>query len=136
MASIGEDLIAFVIADSAIATLVDQRVHQNHMPEQSSYPAVWLMRSGKEKDRDLDGQGGIVRHTFDVEALSPDMDEAEELGDALENRLAGHKGTFGARTVQGVFVDDADDDYIPRGNAGDDGISVVAQQVTIWAAAT
>lgn len=132
MASVTEDLIAFLLSDADVTHLVGQRVHANHVPEKSSYPHIWLARSGKEKDRDLDGQGGITRHLFDLECISPDLGDAQDVADAVDDRLAGHRGTFGTRRVQGVFLDDQDDDYIPRGTGGDDGLMVVAQQVTIW----
>lgn len=132
MATVTEDLIAFLTADATITNLVGQRVHANHVPEKSTYPLVWLARSGKEKDTDLDGQGGLTRHLYDIEAIGPDLGEAEDVAQAVDDRLAGHRGTFGARTVQGVFLQDQDDEYVPRGTAGDDGLMTVAQQITIW----
>lgn len=132
MASVGEDLIAFLIDDPTVTNLVGRRVHANHVPQKSKYPLIWLARSGKEKDRDMDGQGGLTRHLYDLECISPDLGEAEDVADAVDDRLAGHRGTFGARTVQGVFIEDQDDEYIPRGTGGDDGLMTVAQQITIW----
>lgn len=132
MAKIVEDLLQHLTDNVEVRALVDLRVHAHHVPERSLYPFIWLSRSGRETDRDHDGQGGLTRHDYDIEAVSDDQAEAEDVADAVHDALAGHRGTFGARDVQGVFVEDQDDDYVPRGTGGDDGLLVVAQRVTIW----
>ena len=132
MATIAEDLRTFLLVDQDITALVDGRVHQAKMPEQSRYPAVWFARAGRNEPLDLDGTGGLTQHRFDLECLSTDLAQAEDLADATWSYLHGHRGTFGTRSVQGVFLSDQDEDYIPRGAAGDDGIHAVAIAAVIW----
>lgn len=134
MATVGEDLIAYLVANSGVNNLVGNRVHANRVPETSKYPLIWLARGGKQRDKDLEGQGGITRHLFDLECISPQLEQSLDVADAVDSTdcLAGHRGTLGSRRVQGVFVEDQDEEYVPRGNADDEGLFVAALQVTIW----
>jgi hypothetical protein len=106
------------------------------MPEQSRYPAIWYARAARDEQLTHDGapsgSGGLTQHRFNLECLSTDLANAEDLAEAAWSYLHGHRGAMGERTVQGVFCANQDDDYIERGAAGDEGIHTAAIAVVIW----
>lgn len=139
MADIAEDLIAFLAADATIAGLVtdadgDVGVHHNIVPQDSEFPLVWLRRASRENERTLDAAVGddpdSVR--FDIECYGDDLDEAMSLAAAVTARLDNYRGAYGTRTAQGMFVEDASDDYVPRGIMGDESIHFAALSVQIF----
>ena len=63
--------------------------------------------------------------------FSRDLDEALELSDAVRAHNKA-RGAFGDGTIQGLFIRDHADDYIPRGIFDDDqGLHVAALQFEI-----
>jgi hypothetical protein len=130
--SIEEDLRTYLLAATTIQTVVGDRIHHNHVPESSDLPYVWYRRSSEINEVDMDGPGGLFNTEFDIECYAADDAEAQELGDSVRARLNGVRGTVGASTVQGIFVTDKDDDYIPRGDASDDGLNQVALTANVW----
>ncbi len=130
--SIGEDLIQFLFEDGDVNIIVEGQVSQNIIPQKDELPAIWFQRSGEEEPLDMGGTGGLKATTIDLECLSEDIDQVIELGSKAKTALHGKNGAFGTTTVQGVFVDDKDDDYVPKGNQSDDGIHVSAMTVKVW----
>ena len=137
MADVSEDLISQIIASS---TTLSNRVHQNVIPQSllSSYPRAYIVRIGRDDPLDLGGGAGIETSFFAVEYISDNIDEAVAAA-AASARTAGNGGlhgigvsnTFGNGKAQRVAVEDADDEYIPRGTGGDTGVHVVAHNVKI-----
>ena len=134
MTTLAENFRTLITSATTITTNVGDRVHANRMPVASQYPAIFFIRSSAETDRDFDGATGPTRSVFDTECLTDDTGpvEAIELAEDVRILLDGYSGAMGTTTVQGIFVTDKDDDYLPRGNASDEGIHVVALDVIIW----
>lgn len=139
MADIAEDLIAFLTADSTIAALVTDAnsvvgICHNIVPQEMAFPLVWLRRASRETERTLDAAVGEQPDSvrFDLECYGDDLEEAMDLADAVTARLDNYRGTFGTRTAQGMFVEDASDDYVPRGIMGDESIHFAALSVQIF----
>ena len=127
--SISEDLRTFVLADAGIAAIVGDNVSQNKIPQGTDQvPAIWFRRATSTDELTLAANVGNTvqfREEFDLEAVSEDLDEAEALGELLK-AFQSRRGSFGAGTVQGVFVDDASDFYRPVNTTGDDGRHVAS----------
>jgi hypothetical protein len=133
MSDVPTNLRAVLLADSAVAAIVSTRVHQSVVPESVEAPYVWFTRDRSDGPRCLDN--GVARNTeqqFSIECIAEDLSTSQTLADAVSAALDGKRGTFGDDTVQGVFVDDQTDDYIPRGVSSDDGAFVAALQVRIF----
>lgn len=132
--SIGEDFRTHLLASTGISTVVATRIHQNHMPEESAYPAIWFRRSGEEELVLLDGRCGTIRTRFDLECLSTSIDTAIDLSKTVKDALHGYRGslTGTSGTVQGIFVEDKDDTYIPHNEGSDSGRCIVALDITLW----
>ena len=130
--SLGEDLRTWLLADASITALVGTRCHQNKVPQNSTSPYIWYGRATTENEDAIDDIAGTIPFVqmFDVECISDDIDEALNLADLLKAKHL-TRGTIGSGTVQGVFVSDHADDYIPRGDNSDDGRHVAALQFQI-----
>jgi|GEM_PF-6897991 len=143
MASIGEDLRTFIIGSTGIAThfaAVGKPgvVEQNTIREDAPEPRIWFQRDNESEDTDLSGGGGLIESRWNIEVHSNLDDERFDIADAIKRRMNGYYGVFGStdRTVQGVFIEDHDDDYFPRGVGSEDGLYVAAMSATIWFAST
>lgn len=130
--AIEEDLRIYLLAATTIQTQVGDRVHYNHVPQQSDLPYVWFRRSALNEDVEFDGPGGLKRTSFDLECYGENEDEAQDLGTDVRARLHGAKGTVGDSTSLGIFVSDQDDDYIPRGDASDEGLNQISFSIEVW----
>ena len=137
MASIGEDIRTFIIGSTSVASHFDAItapgvVEQNKIRQEAPSPRIWYQRDTEEEQVDLTGAGGLVESTWDIEVHSTDDDARFDIADALKARMNGYFGTFGSRKVQGVFIKDHEDDYIPRGVGSEEGFYVAALSATIW----
>ena len=134
MTAIGEDIRTWLLTDSSITAMVGStaaaaRIHQNKAPQNESTPYIWYGRATTNNEDAIDDPAGTLPFSqiFDIEAISDDIDEALDLADLLKAKHLA-RGTLGTGSVQGVFVTDHADDYIPRGDNSDDGRHVAALQ--------
>ena len=129
--ALDEDLRTEILAAS---TTLGQRCHQNVVPEHQGnlFPRCWYQRTSTDDLLAADGSRiGLVWQEYTVECISLDIAEAITAADAIRRGLNGKHGTFGSGTTQGAFVEDQDDDYIPRGIGADEGAHVSALRVRI-----
>jgi len=119
VADTAQNLRAFLIANAGVSAIVGSNACQGSVPQADivETPYVWLGRSQRRLDRTLDSPVGAAsdEEWFDVEGISDDLDESQRLGEAIRSALECYRGTMGTQAVKGVFVDDQDDQYIPRG---------------------
>ena len=119
----------------AASTTFGGRVHQNTIPQlqAKNYPRCWFQRSATDDHLNLDGsRGGLVVYQYDAECISDTLASAITAADAIRTTLNGKRGTFGAGSVKGVFVEDQSDEYVPRGTGEDAGLHVCALRVRIF----
>lgn len=123
MAKIEENLRSWLTAYASLNAIVGERVHVNVIPEESDPPYIWLGRAGIEREGTIDESPGSqpFRERFDVEIYGKDIDKVMEAAALMHARNA-YRGAFGAGSIQGVFVVDHADDYIPRGAMDDEGL--------------
>ena len=126
-------LRAHILADATIAAIIGTSCHQSHVPQEITLPYVWFGRTGTEDIRTLDASAGLApfSEAFDVEAISDDLSESQTLALAIKSRLNNYRGTFDDSTVKGIFVEDHNDDYMPRGVMSDEGFAVAAMRCEI-----
>ena len=131
--SLGEDIRARLLADATIRAAVGgQRVHRNTIPQTKLGTRIWFSRAGVEHEDVVSDGAGVqpFRERFDLEVIGDDLDDVDTTATAVR---ALHKitGTFGAGTIQRMFVTDHQDDYVPRGVGTDEGAHVAAMQLEI-----
>lgn len=140
-----DDLRAFILDDATVAAAIGERAHQNHQPTADAFapgeldgdgdalPYVVYFRRGRELELSTDAAAGEDPHVefFDVEIYGDDLGEVEAIADAIK-ALGPYRGAFGAGAVNGFFVEDHSDDYIPRGNLADAGLHLAALNVEVY----
>jgi hypothetical protein len=125
LADVATRFRTFLLADSSIAAVVGQNVHQGFVPEDTPPPVIYFTRTGTRQERYL-GESGAqpFSHTFAVEPIGKDLDESQELAGLIRTRCDGYIGTFADTTVKGIFVEDQSDDYEPQYGYHDASLSV------------
>jgi hypothetical protein len=131
--SLSEDFRSFLLAQTPIAQGFGSKIHVNSVPEEIDPPYIWVRRSGASHERTLgQGQGEqAFQERWDLEVITDDPSDIDGLAKLIRD-LDGAKGTFGHGTIQGLFVEDYSDEYIPKGVFSDEGLDVVAFQVVIY----
>lgn len=114
--SIGQSIRTFLLSKSAITDIIGAKAHQSRAPQVSDAPFIVYFRRTAEDERELAPAVGddAFRESFDVECVSDDLIEAEALAAEVRAAMNNYGGSFGSGTVQGVFVEDQDDQYQQR----------------------
>ena len=131
MSDVAENLRQAIISDERVCAIVGNRVHQAHVPESSKEPYIWYGRETSDSLRTLDGIGGPFSHYFNVEAVSPSLDQSQKLAEYIRERLDNQR-VIGTVSFKGVFVEEHTDEYIPRGIYSDEGLKVSALHVQVF----
>lgn len=124
-------LRSYLLAQASITTFTTT-VQVNHISQGASSTRIWLSRRASDEEVDLGGNGGLIESYFDIEAMSEDIDTAQDLAQAIKEALNGYRGVMGAQPVQAVFVADHTDDYLPRNQDDDLGLHIASLDVQIW----
>lgn len=137
MTDLSQDFRTYLLTKSTITDLVSgsglARIHQNKVPEQSALPHICFFRRQTLVERALNEQNPTpTMANFDVECVSATQLGANALAEAVRAAIDGQRGTFGSTTVQGIFVEDHDDDYQRRNDESDDAKYVATFQVEIY----
>lgn len=131
MASTGENLRTFLLADNTVSALVGTRVYQNVVPETAALPFVWFSRRGVEYLDVLGEEETPWKEFWDIECVDDDVDGAEDLTDAVRVALNDKHGTFGADTVQWLAVRNQVDGYQARNPDADETLSICSLDLEI-----
>lgn len=125
---------AFLLAEPTIASLVVDHVHVGNVLQDVDPPYIYIQRAGTGHERTLDQAQGTwpFEERWDLECISDDPDELQSLADSVR-RLDSARGAFGVGgSIQGLFVEDQQDDYVPKGVNSDEGLDVAAFQITVY----
>lgn len=136
MATLGQDLRSFIIGSTGVLHVLPTAakagvVELDRIPEQPPRPRVWMRCRRRYEELDLSGVGGTEETDWDLEIISTSNSSRDSIVSAIKERLHGHIGTMGTRKVQWIAVEDHDDDYMPRGLAGDEDFYYSALSLTI-----
>lgn len=138
--NLAEDFRTFCISQPTVAAMIgsdadEARIHQSRAArgKDLKFPFAIFFRRGTENEDLLDDDvGALPFHVyFDIECASNDLDESQDLADALRAVLHNYDGPLGGGSVQAIFVEDHDDDYQPRLEAEDGAVHVSSLQVEI-----
>lgn len=132
MADVPTNLRTFLLAQTAISSVVGAQVHQAIVPDNREPPYVWFGRSGTTRNELLNPDVGTAAITefFSVECIAMNLDHAQALGAALR-ALDGYRSTFGDTSVQALFIEEQNDDYEYRTINGDEGFHTCAFTIEV-----
>lgn len=137
--SIGADLIAFMAENEAITNIVGDKLHHARVPErdavtgQPDVPYLWVNRRGTEDLRQNRGTRGQkpLAYLYDVDCVSADIAQAEDLVDAVRAHCQYFAGMMGATNVGQLYVSDQSEDYVSINQDADSGVFVMSCLVEI-----
>jgi hypothetical protein len=132
--TIDENLRAYLAADSTVRKLVGGRIHENHVPQPYVGDYIWFAFAGGESERTLSGDSAaLFRVRFDLECIARSISQARRIAAAVFAALEGYArgATFGDTTLQGIFVEEQPDEYLPRGVLADSGLHVASKSVEV-----
>jgi hypothetical protein len=114
MATVDQDLKAYLQADASILRVTGGRIHENYVPETPIKPYIWFVRTGDEGFDALDDPIGDPpdKFIFALECVGRNIKESSALATLVKNRC--HKAvkpTFGSRTVGLVWCENQADGY-------------------------
>ena len=140
MSDVSSNFRTFLLAGSGKPESIGQRVHGDHVP-QDTVPKtgpfkdfIWYSRRQAQGMETLDSSAGEVARVFyyDIECVSMVKRNARAIADWVRARCNCYRGTYGDSTVQGIFVDDQDADYEPQSIGGDRGAFVEIMNVRVF----
>ena len=134
MANFPQDLRSYLAGTTTITSHVGvgatvARIHYNKIPQLSPQSHIWMRTSSDTEQNALDGLGGLHEAFIDLECVGDTEANTQDLADAVKARLDGVSGTVTSHTVQGMWVSDKDDSYLPKSIDSDDGRHIVAFDV-------
>lgn len=124
---IDNDLITFLKAGSAVATLVAARIYPLTMPQGGEYPAVTTQRIDGPRVRSLSGPSNLAHPRFQIDCWATTYASVKAAAQAVRQRLDGYRGLMGTTTVGGVSLESDTDDFEP-----DTGLYRVSLDFIIW----
>jgi hypothetical protein len=92
------------------------QVYQEKVPQgaNSNIGYVWFNRRSTTKALTMERTiGGPDGEFFDIEVYHPDINKVEQFSNVLHDMTC-YRGAFGDGTIQGLFVTDQTDDYVPQ----------------------
>ena len=111
--TIEQGLVAHLLADSAVATIVGTSVHPGAIPQGGSSPAIVYARISSDRDVDLDGPMDFVQVRMRVDCWHTSYAGVKALADAVRAALNGvglaSPKTLGSEPVQLVYLDNDGD---------------------------
>ena len=107
-----EALVAFLLADAGLASLVGSRIHWVRSPQGAASPRVVLYAIAGMRDMSLNnGPTGFISSRVQCDCIGISYGSAKSVARALEARLSGYSGTLGLVRVEGAFLVGERDDY-------------------------
>ncbi len=127
MSDLGKQLRSFLLADSAISSVVGEKVIEDRIPELDETPYVWFQQSGEEASDALNCEY-IESTSYSIEVFSDTIEQTRTLTQAVKDRIREVIRTTSQfeGDVEFAEITSADDDYIPKSVDADDGTHIGA----------
>lgn len=111
-----EALIAYLLADSGVAAIADDRVFPGRRPQGAGLPNVILQRISGAPEYADDGEAGLAGPRFQIDCWAETYTDAKLLARAVTARISAFAGTMGAIEVQHIELEDERDFPLDAGD--------------------
>ncbi len=108
---IEEGLIALLLADTDVATLVSTRVYGVKLPQDPVLPAVICTRISESPEYATEGMIGLSSGRFQIDCWADGLADSRNLKEAVRILLSGYSGTIGSETIRASFQETSTDLY-------------------------
>ena len=126
MADIGLGLRTYLLTKSAITDLVGTRVYPSVLPQNADLPAIVYDVMGGSPDDVLTGSSGSYRALIDVECISTNHIDSNDLAEQIRLVTQGYFGAMGVEQCNACRLLSRLEDYQPPIDGSDLGRHVVA----------
>jgi hypothetical protein len=133
------NLITLLKSDTATQKWAASRIREDHVPQhfykgKETEPFIWFQQRQETQLDTLDSTQGQTPLSlqFDLECVAGKQFDQKALAVAVKAKLHKYTGTFGDSSVQGILLNDKDNDYIPKATSGDDGLFVTSYDVMVY----
>lgn len=122
-----------IVGDSDVAALIGTNSYAGHVPQGTDLPYVTTARIATVKRlQSLTARSGVTAARFQVDAWAAVYSGAVDLANKLRIALDRFKGTVGAESINGIFIQDTFDgqEMITKGR--EQPVHVVSQDFLVW----
>ena len=105
------DFRTVILADSALAALLGERVYPVRLPQKPSYPLLLLTRVSDEKDRTLDGTSRLRQARIQIDCKAETQVVAAQIADELERLLDGKAASGGDTRFASCWITRRDERF-------------------------
>ena len=123
-----ERLVAYLLAQTAITSVIGNRIYLSAAPQGAQLPFIIYQQDGSENINTLAGSSGLRKTRFQITAIGTDAPAMETVRAAICN-LAGNGNAGGFRWI--YQVDDSDD-YSPPVELQVKGTRLIHVILEIW----
>ena len=113
-----EALISMLLADTAVAAIVGNRVFVGRRRKSAALPTLVIHRISGAPEYAEDGEVGVAGLLFQIDCWAETYGQAKLLARAVTETLSAFSGTIGAVEVQFITLDAERDDAV-SGTADD-----------------
>jgi hypothetical protein len=124
-------LRSHLLADPAIAALVDRRIAWAARPRQDPLPSIALHRIDGVRDYMMAAPSGLVTSRIQVDCWATTNKAASEISTAVRGSLSGLRQVIQGVEFQGVFLE-VEIDYSEEGSTPDELLHRVSTDYLIW----
>ena len=107
-----EALASYLLAGTALASLVGTRINWVRSPQGAASPRIVLYRISGLRDMSFRGPTSYVASRVQCDCIGTSYGSAKSVARALEARLSGYSGTTGGVRFEGAFLIAERDDFL------------------------
>lgn len=95
----------------ALFAYCDDRIYPAVLPQGATYPAVRFSKDDDGGFKDLDGQGGTIQTSLQIDFIAATLTDATAMAAAVAAALKNYSGVFGTRYITTMFLESEFDTY-------------------------
>lgn len=124
-------IIQLLIADSGVSAIVGDSVWPGSKPQASGFPAIVVNWIEGEPIYTADGETGLNRVRFEIDAWAETYTGAKDLAAAVKTVLSAFQGTNSGVTIETALFE-SERDYREGGSNSDEYLFRSNLDLTVW----
>ena len=122
MADVVSAVRTYLLSQSAVNSLIGQRMYLDVLPQRATLPAATIAKVSESHDHTISNRSGFVQTRLQIECHSSSRLTSNSLAETIyKSGIAAVKGVTNSINIRGVTVDDGQrNGVIPDADGGDD----------------
>jgi hypothetical protein len=105
-----------------LTSIVGLHIYPVVLPQTAGLPAITYARITGGHDHNLKQATGAAIPTFELDCWGATYDQADQLAEAVRQKMQGFSGAMGSTLVTSVLLDDEVDAFEPNDDGSDTGL--------------